>query len=302
MHAFARGERRADLAQAVAPLSHYDPRRARRAVEAALEQDPDGTRAVLVRRIQYRPFDARWFVPLAPLCHRPRPALSAAFDREPFALVSVRKDRGDVPWAHATASVFTIDNCLLSTRSSCRARAFPVLDAHGRENLAPAVAEGWSDKLGRRVRARDFAEYALALLCDPEYRERNDQALRIDYPRITEPANADEFEIWRQRGAELAELLSAPLAGGGPASTEPIMIDRTSGEVRLGDAIVRKVSPAALALRIGHHSPLIDRMRDGATHRLSFAELGDLCDRLETLCKNLPNSPMDRPSGGHGHR
>jgi hypothetical protein len=173
---------------------------------------------------------------------------------------------------------------LLSTRSSCRARAFPVLDAHGRENLAPAVTERWSDRLGRRVRAREFAEYALALLCNAGYRERNDQALRIDYPRIAEPASAEEFAITRQRGAEVARLLSAALAGGGSVSTEPIAIDRSSGEVRLGDAIVRTVSPAALALRIGHHLPLIDRMRDGAAHRLSFAELGDLCDRLEALC------------------
>lgn len=283
MHAFARGQRSADLVQANTPLSHYDPKRARRAVQEALEQDPDGTRGVLVRRIQYRPFDARWFVPLPPLCHRPRPALIAAFDREPFALVSVRKDRGDVPWAHATASVFTIDNCLLSTRSSCRARAFPALDPDGQENLAPAVAERWSERLGRRVSARDFAHYALALLCNPEYRARNDQALRIDYPRITEPSSAEEFELWRQRGAELAELLSAPLVGGGSVSTELIAIDRASGEVRLDDAIVRSVSPAALALRIGHHVPLIDRMRDGAVHRLSFAELGDLCARLEAL-------------------
>jgi hypothetical protein len=284
MCAFARGERGAELLQANTRLSHYDPKRARRAVQAALERDPDGTRGVLIRRMQYRPFDARWFVPLAPLCHRPRPALLAAFDRAPFALVSVRKDRGELSWAHATASTLAIDNCLLSTRSSCRARAFPLRDPHGEENLAPAVAERWSDRLGRRVSAREFAEYALALLCNRKYRERNDQALRIDYPRITEPASAEQFELTRQHGAELAELLSAPLAGGGPASTEPIAIDRTSGEVRLGDVLVRTVSPAALALRIGHHLPLIDRMRDGAAHRLSFAELRDLCGRLEALC------------------
>lgn len=296
MHAFARGERSAELLQANTRLSHYDPKRARRAVQAALERDPDGTRGVLIRRMQYRPFDARWFVPLAPLCHRPRPALLAAFDRAPFALVSVRKDRGELSWAHATASTLAIDNCLLSTRSSCRARAFPVLDAQGQENLAPAIAERWSDRLGRHVSARDFAGYALALLCDPAYRERNDQTLRIDYPRIMEPANAEEFEIGRSHGAELAELLSAPLVGGGPMSPEPIAIDRKTGEVRLGDALVRTVSPSALALRIGHHVPLIDRMRDGANHRLSFAELGDLCDRLEALSSCSDSRVHARPA------
>jgi hypothetical protein len=291
MRAFARGERGAELAQANTALPHYDPRRARHAVQQALERDPDGTRGVLIRRIQYRPFDARWFVPLAPLCHRPRPALIAAFDHAPFALVSVRKDRGEVPWAHATASMCTIDNCLLSTRSSCRARAFPALDAHGRENLAPIVAEGWPGRLGRRVSARDFAEYALAVMSSPAYRARNDETLRIDYPRIAEPRTAEEFETWRRSGGELAELLSAPLGTIGDACVAPVAIDREDGSVRLGDRVVCRVSRAALELRIGHHLPLIDRVRDGRAHGLSTQRLRELCERVEAIAKVIAELP-----------
>jgi hypothetical protein len=291
MRAFTRGERTAELAPANTRLPHYDPERARRAVAHALERDPNGEHGLLVRRIQYRPFDGRWFVPLAPLCHRPRGALLAAFDHAQLALVSARKDRGELPWAHATAARFAIDNCLLSTRSSCRARAFPVSDPHGRDNLAPALAERWQARLGCAVNARDFVSYALALLCSPQYRAQHDQALHIDYPRIPEPANAAELEAWCRRGAELAQLLEAPLVADDIASSEPIAIDRAHAEVMLGDAIICSVTPAALELRIGHHLPLLDRVRDGRAHGLSPARLRALCERLDRLATAIAALP-----------
>ncbi|HEX2675804.1 MAG TPA: type ISP restriction/modification enzyme, partial [Polyangiales bacterium] len=125
LRAFVAGRRTAELAAAQARLRHYDPKRARAAVAAALEADPDGTRGVALRRIAYRPFDVRWFCPVPLFCHRPRPDLLAAFEHAPFALVSVRKDRGTAAYAHFAAVTLPIDNCFLSARSSCRARAFP---------------------------------------------------------------------------------------------------------------------------------------------------------------------------------
>ena len=37
--------------------------------------------------------------------------------RSDFALITVRKDRGSVPWTHFGASRHVIDNCFLSSRS-----------------------------------------------------------------------------------------------------------------------------------------------------------------------------------------
>jgi hypothetical protein len=211
LRAFAEGDSLPGLGQALLRLPHYDPERARAAVRAALARDPDGTRGLLLRPIAYRRFDRRWFAPIAPLCHRPRGALLAAMDRSGFALVTVRKDRGDRPWDHFGAATCAIDNCFLSTRSSCRARAFPTHDPSGRENLGSEVALAFAARVGRVIASTELCQYALAVIASPAYRERHDQALRIDYPRIPLPSDRARFEALSCAGSELAELLCRPL-------------------------------------------------------------------------------------------
>ncbi|MBZ0119227.1 MAG: hypothetical protein K8H88_19695, partial [Sandaracinaceae bacterium] len=110
---------------------HFDPSAAR----AALASDPHLREHV--RLLDYRPFDRRFVVTLPAICHRARPELLAAVDASPFSLITVRKDRGARAWTHAALSRVAIDNCYLSARSSCRARAFPTHDPSGAPNLDP---------------------------------------------------------------------------------------------------------------------------------------------------------------------
>jgi predicted RNA methylase len=211
LRAFAAGEASLELAVADKALAHYDPERARAAVRKALAADPEGKRGIAVRELAYRAFDRRWFAPVAPLCHRPRPELLAAMDCSAFALVTVRKDRGGLPWTHFSAARAAIDNCLLSTRSSCRARAFPTHDSQGRENLSPEVAAAFGERVGRGIRSPEFAHYALAVLASPAYRARHDRALRVDYPRIPWPKDAAHFDALCAVGQKI-EVLSCESA------------------------------------------------------------------------------------------
>ncbi len=206
---FAEGTGGDDLALAERRLNHYCPERARSAVREALERDPDGTRGISARPIDYRPFDRRWFAPIAPLCHRPRPALLSAMDHASIALVTVRKDRSPAPWAHFGATTLAIDNCLLSARSSCRARAFPSHGPKGEDNLSVELARELGERLGREVRADEWLLYALAVLASPAYRERHREALGIDYPRIQWPQDGERFAEVVSLGRELARLLQA---------------------------------------------------------------------------------------------
>jgi hypothetical protein len=206
LRAFAAGERSAELAPLWRALGHYDPEQARRAVAAALARDPEGVHGCAVRAIAYRPWDQRWFAPIAPLCHRPRPDLLAAIDRSQFALVTVRKDRGELPWAHFGAARAVIDNCFLSTRSSCRARAFPTHTPDGHQNLDPQFAAAFSERIGRALDAAEFAAYALAVLASPEYRREHGDALRTDYPRIPPPTSAAQFAQRCAAGQRLIAL------------------------------------------------------------------------------------------------
>ncbi|MFW5875407.1 MAG: type ISP restriction/modification enzyme [Myxococcota bacterium] len=232
LRAFAAGQSRDDLKQACMPLAHYDPERAREAVGRALARDPDGQSNVSVRPLAYRPFDVRWFAPLAPLCHRPRPALLRAMDRSDVALLTVRKDRGGRPWAHFGAVAQVPDNCWLSARSSCRTRAFPTHRPDGAPNLDPAVAALFAERVEGPVHAGDFLRYALGVLASRSYRQGHDALLRVDYPRLPLPSGATVF---RERVAAGDAVLRALLA---PPETSP------QGEVTIGHGL----APASTTL------------------------------------------------------
>lgn len=208
MHAFARGERREDLAVASRALAHYRPDAARRAVAGALE------RGDAIRRIAYRVLDDRWVCAVAPLCHRPRPELLAAVDRSRFLLATVRKDRGGAEWAHFGAARAVLDACWLSTRSSCRTRAFPTHTPGGVPNLAPEVAAQWSEALGLEVEVEGFALYVLAVLSSSGYRREHAAVLPLDYPRIPPPASAERYRAAMGVGRLLLEALARSPADG----------------------------------------------------------------------------------------
>ncbi len=181
LQSFALGLHRPDLEPAFRSRRHYDPERARAVVRAALLEDP--TMETLLRPVAYRPWDDRWMIGVAPLCHRPRHDLRRAMERSSIALLSVRKDRGEHPWAHFGVSRHLVDNCYLSARSSCRTRAFPSHDPQGRPNLSEA-ARRWERDPERLV------HHALAVLASVTYRSRFDWLLRQDYPVLPPPTEA----------------------------------------------------------------------------------------------------------------
>jgi hypothetical protein len=181
---------------------HYDPDKARRRLADAL--DVEGS----IRRIDYRPFDRRYVVAVAPVCHRPRPALLEALDRSAFALLTVRKDRGERPWNHVATTRSAVDNCFLSARSSCRTRAFPTHRPDGAPNLEETAARAFTARAGAAPGSEALLLYALAVLASPAYRARFDDALRADYPRLPPPVSEAQLRRAIDAGAALEGLLS----------------------------------------------------------------------------------------------
>jgi len=209
---FVAGEPDPALEKARAERAHYDPERARRAVEAALRlDDPD-----LVRRLAYRPFDDRVFCALREICHRPRPDLAEAMRRSSFALLSVRKDRGEAEWNHFAVSREIPDNCYFSNRSSCRTRAFPTHTPDGSPNVSPRVSAAITERTGALPSADEVALYVLATLASSTYRTRFQEALRADYPRIPLPRGKESFV----EAVRLGEALRAAWLGPRASSAE----------------------------------------------------------------------------------
>lgn len=210
MKAFVARAKTDELAVLRTASGHYDPEVARTRVQELLVQDPDGSRGLLVRRIAYRPFVPRFFVPVAPLCHRPRPDLLDAMDHSTFALVTVNKDRSERSWTHAAAVTSVPDNCFLSNRSSCRARAFPTHGPDGTPNLDPVVALRVGERVGRPIDSESFALYALGVLGSATYRSRHDAILRDAPPKIPLPPDAAAFDAIAVAGKALLAAFLDP--------------------------------------------------------------------------------------------
>ncbi|MCB9632612.1 MAG: N-6 DNA methylase [Sandaracinus sp.] len=197
LHAFGLALDDPRLGAGVGARDHFDPERARRAVVEALRVDPEGT--TWLRPIAYRPFDRRWLAALPALCHRPRPDLAEAVARSELSLVTVRKDRGTRAWNHVAIVDAIVDNCFLSSRSSCRTRAFPTHAPDGSPNLSE-LGHAWAGEGG----ARALALHAVTWLCGEAYRTRFEALLAADYPRIPPPT---------PRSIELGEALAAAFLG-----------------------------------------------------------------------------------------
>lgn len=293
LRAFVRGETWPELEPAYRWLPHYDPQRARRALAEALERDPDGARGIVLQRLSYRPLHERVFCPIPPLCHRPRPLLAAALSHGGLVLISARKDRGDLPWAHAGVAACVVDNCFLSTRSSCRARAFPAYTPDGSPNLAPKLMDLLGAAGCASASVKQVQLFLLSVLSASGYRRCWDQELHHDYPRVPLPPDLASFQRLVGLGEQLAHLYTVPSVQSeatrdvAPASLfKDIELDLHAGEVRLQGEVVGVGEPGphgALALRVGHHRPLAAYISQRASQRLDAQGLAEVIARLARL-------------------
>ncbi len=237
VEAFLRGAKDDALAKAWVKSGHYDPETARKRLSDAMAVDA----AAVVQPIAYRPFDDRYFVPVAPFCHRPRPRLARAIAHGGPIVVTVRKDRGKRPWAHFGAVSAIPDNCYLSSRSSCRTRAFVAHDPDGGDNLDPEGAAMLMAGCGERASAGDVLHYALAVLASADYRQRYDRFLRLSYPRIPPPADAESFARAVAVGRALASAF-----GAGVGASDPVSVGHHEVE---SEALARAVDDATAIVR-----------------------------------------------------
>ena len=192
-----------------------------RAIRDALIKRGGPDEAGFVRHA-YRPFDNRWLYweTNSPLLDRERA------DYKPHVFegnmwLGANKREIDEDFSHGT-SIHHLGNWKLGNWGI---HFFPLwlradgldLDSDGtrrRPNLSPA-AHRYLDKLGLGV--EDLFHHVIAVLHDPEYRESNAGALRMEWPRIPLPGwpdgdaddAADELSESAARGRELAALLDS---------------------------------------------------------------------------------------------
>ena len=79
-------------------------------------------------------------------------------------------------------------------------------DTERRPNLNKSIWKQINTITGHDTTPEDVFDYIYAVLHSPNYRERYKEFLKIDFPRIPYPTNADEYHRLAKLGAELRKL------------------------------------------------------------------------------------------------
>jgi len=177
-------------------------------------------------RHAYRPFDTRWLYWEAGngLLGRPVPEYMPQVFADNRYLIAQQKTRREWSPPQVISHLGCLD--LMDRGATC----FPShlrdngmggeADSVPHSNLTPTV-QNYLERLG--LNATELFHHVLNILHDPNYRETNAGALRMEWPRIPLPGypdggDADDAEALKQsaaRGRELAALLDpeTPVAG-----------------------------------------------------------------------------------------
>ncbi len=183
--------------------------------------------------ISYRPFDNRYtyYTGKSKGFHcRPRGKIMQHFlNGENVGLTICRQFKGTQRYYHAFISRAIFESSLVSNKTSEIGYGFPLYlypdteqQALGGKqnrvpNLAPDVVQTIADDLGlrftpeREENAETFApidllDYIYAVLHSPSYRERYNEFLKTDFPRVPYPTDKDRFHQLAALGGELRSL------------------------------------------------------------------------------------------------
>ena len=187
--------------------------------------DDDGT----ITQVAYHPFDKRWTYfsgRSSGLMAYPRMPQSAHLLHDNIALLLVRNTRRENPFNFFVVDTIVdkdgisgFDNCrffplYLYTDNMGKVEKTPNLNPEIVSKIFAAVGDGTptlpacstrSTRLNNPPSPEDIFHYIYAVLHTPQYRERYREFLKVDFPRIPYPKDADSFS----RLAAIGERLVA---------------------------------------------------------------------------------------------
>lgn len=176
----------------------------------------------------YRPFDYRWIDYDLQKVARPRFDVMCHFvGKENLGLITIRNNRDNSDTYFVTKEL--ADKTVLSSKDN--ASIFPLYiykENMGKEErivnfkteLYEKIAKGLNylpcfddnilvdpvEGVDGVLYPQDLFDYIYAVLHSPSYRERYKEFLKIDFPRIPYPTDAEKFRDLAEKGAELRQL------------------------------------------------------------------------------------------------
>lgn len=211
-----------------------------------------------VARYSYRLFDRRFVLYHPDLVDWPRPEVMSRVSEEGLSLVFCRQAVA-AEWTHAFLSLGITDDSYLSNKSKERGYVAPLYLAPQADELDQTRRTNFEPKLLARLRKiakhpirgepDDFAvfDYIYGALHCPAYRKSFVEFLKIDFPRIPWPLDAEVFWDVSDKGGQLRRLhlMESSVIGETPYPF--------TGEGHLGKGKVDKIEFRNSAVWINEH-------------------------------------------------
>jgi predicted helicase len=262
--------------------------------EARLQAEGWESRRPFLSSFLARPFDLRHALYLETVLERPRRAvMKHLLGGANLALLALRQSGSEEPSAFVTRWV--VGHKVVSSYAPNTVFPLHLLGPEGGPalpNLGVAVLQTLADRYGWNPQPEAVLGYVYAVLYSTGYRVRYREQLRHEFPRISFPPEAEEFQRMAALGLELvsvhllddARLMVSPVRlegdGGSPLSEDRRRLgvfDASAGRVILnGDGLCFEgIEPEVWRYRIGSYRVLEHWLKVRAGRVLAYAEARD---------------------------
>ena len=161
----------------------------------------------------YRPFDNRYIYYDNNLVQRARMDVMRHFIKHNNIGLIVTKSNRQLSLGYCYISESIIDRHILDSAADAT-YVFPLylypeegsIETERRANLDEKIWAQINTTIGKEAAPEDIFDYIYGVLHSPAYRAKYKEFLKVDFPRIPYPKNADEFEHFRSFGYQLREL------------------------------------------------------------------------------------------------
>lgn len=169
---------------------------------------------LLTNKIFYRPFDNRWMLYTGQtkgIQGYPRLEIMRHLIRRSNISMVICKQQSTFDFQHVFCSSLISDINSISLQSKEISYVFPLyLYSNDGEIRVPNLdKEIWSKiktAVGEEISPEDLFDYIYAILHSPSYRVKYKEFLKIDFPRIPYPENAEEYHRLAAIGEQLRKL------------------------------------------------------------------------------------------------
>ena len=241
--------------------------------------------------IDYRLFDKKWTYYDNRVLWRTRDKVFSHFiNHENVGIVTCGQIAGN-EWCHISISQNLVDDSFVSNKTKERGYVFPLylyrtgneanLGEQRKPNLDETIWRKIDECVGNKTTPEQVFDYIYGVLHTPSYRERYKEFLKIDFPRIPYPENADEFNRIAAIGEKLRKLhlmqeIPQPLTASFNISGDNIMTELRfeNGKVFINKTqCFENVTELAWNFYIGGYQPAQKWLKDRKNRTLTYDDI-----------------------------